>query len=319
MVKWRMSGGWQFRRYGFKMLIIPYESSHPTRRALLLVLSPAASADTAPARSGQTSSSSSATTGPGRTPAHSAIRWRARRCSIAWRGRAYSSDHTFCPVPSCSPTRSCIVTGAPPSARGCGEPVERIPRNASRLHGGVARGGLRGGFQRQGMVAGAISNTGGRRIRSESSSNFAESMAEAIRRSRSFLERKRRIPRSTSGVGTGGLARGSIALGAKCRRSCRTIPSSAQTCSRITPGSGGRCRRGELRRGVGKAEAARRNARRVHERQWLADAAGLANCYDSGTRVPLGHPLGIKLQAGRRVDEFISLTDFAPTFSKPQG
>ncbi|HVX60963.1 MAG TPA: sulfatase [Pirellulales bacterium] len=46
---------------------------------------------------------------------------------------------------------------------------------------------------------------------------------------------------------------------------------------------------------------------------------GLANCYDSGTRVPLAIRWGDKLQAGRQADEFVSLTDFAPTFLELAG
>ncbi len=41
---------------------------------------------------------------------------------------------------------------------------------------------------------------------------------------------------------------------------------------------------------------------------------GLANCYDTGTRVPLAIRWGDKLPAGRTVDDFVSLTDLAPTF-----
>ena len=41
---------------------------------------------------------------------------------------------------------------------------------------------------------------------------------------------------------------------------------------------------------------------------------GLANCYDTGTRVPLAVRWGDKLPAGRIVDAFVSLTDLAPTF-----
>ncbi len=40
---------------------------------------------------------------------------------------------------------------------------------------------------------------------------------------------------------------------------------------------------------------------------------GLANCYDTGCRVPLAIRWGSRLQAGRKSDEFIDLTDFALT------
>jgi arylsulfatase A-like enzyme len=46
---------------------------------------------------------------------------------------------------------------------------------------------------------------------------------------------------------------------------------------------------------------------------------GLANCYDTGTRVPLAIRWGNKLQAGRQVDDFINLTDLAPTFLQAAG
>ncbi len=46
---------------------------------------------------------------------------------------------------------------------------------------------------------------------------------------------------------------------------------------------------------------------------------GLANCYDTGSRVPLAIRWGGKVTAGRRADDFISLTDFAPTFLELAG
>ncbi len=46
---------------------------------------------------------------------------------------------------------------------------------------------------------------------------------------------------------------------------------------------------------------------------------GLANCYDTGTRVPLAIRWGSRLEAGRTAEEFIDLTDFAPTFLEVAG
>ncbi len=46
---------------------------------------------------------------------------------------------------------------------------------------------------------------------------------------------------------------------------------------------------------------------------------GLANCYDGGVRIPLAMRWGSRLKAGRKVDGFVSLTDFAPTFLKLTG
>ena len=41
---------------------------------------------------------------------------------------------------------------------------------------------------------------------------------------------------------------------------------------------------------------------------------GLANCYDGGVRIPLAMRWGNRFKAGSKVDGFVSLTDFAPTF-----
>lgn len=41
---------------------------------------------------------------------------------------------------------------------------------------------------------------------------------------------------------------------------------------------------------------------------------GLANCHDTGTRVPLAIRWAAKLSPGRVLEEFVSLTDLAPTF-----
>jgi len=46
---------------------------------------------------------------------------------------------------------------------------------------------------------------------------------------------------------------------------------------------------------------------------------GLANCYDTGTRVPLAVRWGRRLTAGRVCEDFISLTDLAPTFLELAG
>ena len=46
---------------------------------------------------------------------------------------------------------------------------------------------------------------------------------------------------------------------------------------------------------------------------------GLANCYDTGTRVPFAVRWGSKLHAGRKTEAFISLTDLAPTFLEIAG
>lgn len=46
---------------------------------------------------------------------------------------------------------------------------------------------------------------------------------------------------------------------------------------------------------------------------------GLANCYDAGTHVPLAIRWGRKLQAGRIVEDFVNLTDMAPTFLEVAG
>ena len=46
---------------------------------------------------------------------------------------------------------------------------------------------------------------------------------------------------------------------------------------------------------------------------------GLANCHDTGCRVPFAARWGGRLPAGRRVDDFISLTDLAPTFLELAG
>lgn len=46
---------------------------------------------------------------------------------------------------------------------------------------------------------------------------------------------------------------------------------------------------------------------------------GLANCYDAGCHVPLAIRWPEKVQPGRVIDDFISLTDFAPTIMEAAG
>ena len=46
---------------------------------------------------------------------------------------------------------------------------------------------------------------------------------------------------------------------------------------------------------------------------------GLANCYDGGVHIPLAMRWGNRVEAGRKVDGFVSLTDFAPTLLELTG
>ncbi len=46
---------------------------------------------------------------------------------------------------------------------------------------------------------------------------------------------------------------------------------------------------------------------------------GLANCYDTGVRVPMAVRWGSRLKAGTTTDSFISLTDLGPTFLQAAG
>ncbi|GEP45575.1 sulfatase family protein [Brevifollis gellanilyticus] len=46
---------------------------------------------------------------------------------------------------------------------------------------------------------------------------------------------------------------------------------------------------------------------------------GLANCYDSGSRVPLAVRWGKQLSAGRKVEEFVNVADLGPTFLELAG
>lgn len=46
---------------------------------------------------------------------------------------------------------------------------------------------------------------------------------------------------------------------------------------------------------------------------------GLANCYDSGSRVPLAIRWGKNLVAGRKVEEFVNVADLGPTFLELAG
>lgn len=46
---------------------------------------------------------------------------------------------------------------------------------------------------------------------------------------------------------------------------------------------------------------------------------GLANCYDAGSHIPLAIRWAHKVQPGRVIDAFVSLTDFAPTFLELAG
>lgn len=230
--------------------------------------------------------------------------------------------HAFCPVPSCSPTRSSLLTGRAAHQLGeaaslwSGFPRELVVftdllRAAGYEVGHAGKGWSPGRFRESGWPE----NPAGREFAS-----FA-AFLEQRDKSRPFffwngnvdtsLRRWRYGPEGWAGLDPHALK----------------VPSELPDCPAVRESLlayYGAVQRADADAGLCFAELERHHLRDdtliVHtsDNGWQMPR-GLANCYDTGTRVPLAIRWGDRLQAGRVTGAFVSLTDLAPTFLEAAG
>lgn len=226
-------------------------------------------------------------------------------------------NHAFCPVPSCSPTRSSLLTGrAAHQLEDAASLHSAFPRKLKVFTDTLRDAGYDVGFSGKGWSPGNFKDYGwmenpvGKQFK-----DFAEFMAQRDVSKPFFfwsgntdtsLYNWRYDPDGWSG------------LDAKSIKVPPELPDADAVRLSMLAYYGA----------VGRVDAdAGRVIGELENRHLLDETLvvytsdngwqmprGLANCYDTGTRVPLAIRWGNKLQAGRKVDDFVSLTDLAPTF-----
>jgi arylsulfatase A-like enzyme len=230
--------------------------------------------------------------------------------------------HAFCPVPSCSPTRSCILTGrAAHQLADAASLWSAFPTTHRVFTTMLREAGYEVGFSGKGWSPGRYleygwkENPAGKQYK-----NFAEFMAQRDPAKPFFfwsgnvdtaLHQWKSEPEALAG------------LDASTVKVPQELPDDPVVRANML----------SYYAGVGRVDADAGACVAELEKAGLLDRTlvvftsdngwqmprGLANCYDSGTRVPLAIRWGSRLQAGRRAEEFVSLTDFAPTFLEVAG
>lgn len=231
-------------------------------------------------------------------------------------------QHAFCPVPSCSPTRSCLLTGRAAhqleEAASLWSPIQskfrvypQLLREAGYEVGFCGKGWSPGNFKDYGWSE----NPAGTEFKS-----FAEFLAQRDPtkpfcfwngNTDTALHRWRYEPEGWAG------------LDAASVRVPPMLPDVEEVrLSQLAYYGGAERMDSEAGACLAALEARALLPNTVFiytsDNGWQMPR-GLANCYDTGTRVPLAIRWGDRLTPGRRVDEFVSLTDFAPTFLELAG
>lgn len=230
--------------------------------------------------------------------------------------------HAFCPVPSCSPTRSSILTGrAAHQLEDAASLWSAFPSKLKVFTDALRAAGYEVGFSGKGWSPGNYKDYGwaenpvGRQFK-----DFAEFTAQRDPAKPFFfwsgntdtsLNKWRYEPDGWVGVDSASI------------KVPPELPDSPTVRTNLLAYYGA----------VGRVDADAGRCVAELEKHHLLDETlvvytsdngwqmprGLANCYDTGTRVPLAIRWGSKLQPGRQVDEFINLTDLAPTFLQAAG
>lgn len=226
--------------------------------------------------------------------------------------------HTFNPVPSCSPTRACLLTGK--YAHQLGERANlwsAFPRDTPVVTDLLVTVGYQTSYCGKGWGPGNHTISGWKENPvGVKSKDFAE-----------FLERHDRTKPfffwlgNTDTATRGGKHPYLEQAQSKLDESKLVIPPELPDCPEL---------RGDLLNyygGIIKLDEEAQQAVALLEKAGMLESTvvifvsdngwqmprGLANCYDSGSRVPLAIRWGNRLQAGRRVDVFINVADLGPT------
>ena len=227
--------------------------------------------------------------------------------------------HTFNPVPSCSPTRSCLLTGR--IAHQLGERaslwsafpkdtpvVTQLLREAGYDIGYCGKPWAPGNHE----VSGWKENPVGPKF-----ANFAEFQAKRDR-SKPFFFWLGNTDTATKNAKTPYLAEAKARLDVGQLTVPPELPDCPEARDDLMNYYGGVMKLDD------EAAQAIKSLEMVSELEdtvviYTSDNGwqmprGLANCYDAGSRVPLAIRWGQKLKAGRRVEHFVNVADLGPTF-----
>lgn len=232
--------------------------------------------------------------------------------------------HTFNPVPSCSPTRSCLLTGR--NAHELGERASlwsAFPKDMPVVTQLLRDSGYDIGYSGKPWAPGNIEISG-----------WAENPVGPKFVDFADFQAKRDASRpfffwlgNTDTATKGGKLPCLDDAKAKLDASKLVVPPELPDCPEV---------RDDLLNyygGVMKLDEEAARAITLLEKSGLLDNTvviytsdngwqmprGLANCYDSGSRVPLAFRWGKRLTAGRKVDDFVNVADLGPTFLELAG
>jgi len=232
--------------------------------------------------------------------------------------------HTFNPVPSCSPTRSCLLTGR--QAHELGERASLwsgFPRDTPVVTQLLRESGYELGYSGKPWgpgspeVSGWKENPVGPKFAS-----FPDFQAKRAR-SRPFFFWLGNTDTATKGGRLPYLAEAKAALDAGKLVVPPDLPDCPEVRDDLLNYYGGVMR---LDREAAQALAALEQSGELDntvviytsDNGWQMPR-GLANCYDAGSRVPLAIRWGRNLAAGTRVEAFVNVADLGPTFLELAG
>lgn len=232
--------------------------------------------------------------------------------------------HTFNPVPSCSPCRSCILTGR--YAHELGERANLwsgFPKDTPVVTQLLRQAGYELGYNGKPWAPGNVEASGW--TENPVGPKFADFAAFHAKRdaSKPFFFWIGNTDTATKGGKLPYLAAAKANLDANKL----TVPPELPDCPEV---------RDDLLNyygGVMKLDDEAAQAIAILEKSGELDSTviiytgdngwqmprGLGNCYDSGSRVPLAIRWGKRLAPGRKVDGFVNLGDFGPTFLELAG
>ncbi|WP_425616490.1 sulfatase [Anatilimnocola sp. NA78] len=232
--------------------------------------------------------------------------------------------HAFNPVPSCSPTRACLLTGK--CAHQLGERASlwsAFPQDTPVVTDLLRQAGYQTGFAGKGWGPGNFEVSGWKEnpvgAKFESFANFAQNRDK----SKPFFFWLGNTDTATRGGRHPYLETALAKLDAKKLVVPKELPDCPEVRHDLLNYYGGIIRLDEqAAEAVALLEKSGDLDNTVvvfaSDNGWQLPR-GLANCYDAGSRVPLAIRWGQKLQAGRRVDAFINVADLAPTFLQIAG
>lgn len=231
-------------------------------------------------------------------------------------------EHAFCPVPSCSPTRSCLLTGRPAhQLEEAASLWSAFPRKLKVFTQQLREAGYEVGYCGKGWSPGNYLDSGwaenpvGTQYKNLTEFLQARDPAKPFffwsGNTDTSLNKWRYEPEGWAGLDPQSL------------RIPPMLPDHEETRLSLLGYYGAVSR---VDADAGRCVAALEDTQLLNDTVvvYTSDNGwqmprGLANCYDTGTRIPFAVRWGNQLKAGRRVDEFISLIDLAPTFLELAG